>query len=260
MTLKINIIGAGRLGKTIGRLIRLNNLGTIVGVCNRSFQSAQEAVLFIGEGTVVDRIRDLPASDLTFITTPDDAIVGCRLELSCPTVVHCSGVLSSEVLRPSCNVASFHPLRSFADPSTSVQEFAGTLCAIEGDEQAKCTVRSLFDRLGATCFEVDPGKKSLYHAACVFASNYVVTLFDVSVKDLVRAGIERDVATRVALSLMEGTLRNLNATCSAQKSLTGPIARGDVETIERHLAALQGHSHKDLYASLAKSTYEVLAQ
>lgn len=258
MTLKINIIGAGRLGKTIGRLITERGLGTIVGVCNRSIQSGEEAVKFIGQGIVAEEIKDLPESDLTFITTPDDAIARCGAGVSSPTVVHCSGVMASDVLRPASNVASIHPVRSFADPAISVREFAGTLCAIEGDEQAMSILRQLFESLGATCFEVDPDKKALYHAAAVFASNYVVTLFDVAVKDLGRSGIEHDVATRIAISLMDGTLRNLSVTQSAQKSLTGPIARRDAETIERHLAALQGHPHEDLYASLAKATLDVL--
>lgn len=265
MKLKVNIVGAGKLGKTIGRLIIEKGLGTIAGVCNRTPESAREAVQFIGQGEVVERIADLPSSDLVFITTPDHAILTCCTELTKspfrPIVTHCSGVLSSSMLVPvrslGCLVASVHPLRSFADPTVSANEFAGTFCAVEGDNLAKDALKQLFGRLGAQCFEVNPDKKVLYHASAVFASNYLVTLYDTAVNGLKSSGLDDEHAAQVTLSLMEGTLRNLKATRSAQQSLTGPIKRGDLDTIERHWETLGDGPFARLYKELALATLDL---
>lgn len=266
----INFIGAGKLGKTLARLIQLNNAGTIQGICNRSFESAVSAVDFIGAGTAYHGISDLPAADLTFITTPDELIKTCCEILAnskhlkpASLVIHCSGSLSSEILASAkskdCKLASIHPMRSFADPEISVREYQGTFCAFEGDLAALNTVSELFTKIGSIVYSIQSDKKDLYHAAAVFASNYLLSLFQKSLYCLEQAGVDSDIAVDIIQNLMQGTLNNLKITRSTEQALTGPIKRGELSIIAKHINALANPALIELYKQLGLATLEIAA-
>lgn len=259
----INVIGSGNLGKTISKLIFTHDVGTIQGICNTSIKSGIEAVSFIGQGEVKTMSELLPA-DITFITTPDDQIELCCQELSKSskfkkesTVVHCSGSLSSEILRTAkekgCFVASVHPMRSFAKPDISFKQYDGTYCAIEGDDEAVKVLEELFTKIGSVVYAINKEKKSAYHAAGVFASNYLVTLCQNALLCLGDAGVENEMSMKIIASLMQSTLNNLETTLSPEKSLTGPIKRGDINTITKHLNALP-EPLSNLYKTLGLAT------
>ncbi|MFC3909234.1 Rossmann-like and DUF2520 domain-containing protein [Legionella dresdenensis] len=261
----INIIGAGNLGKTIGRLLVSKKLAAVKGVWSRTPANTLTALEFIGEGATISHFSELPYADITFITTPDDFIDSTCAALAQQNhlnpgqaVVHCSGSLSSDILLPAaeagCFTASLHPMRSFANPALSVQQFAGTYCALEGHPEAVDRLQSLFNQAQAITFFLDKDKKSLYHAAGVIASNYVVTLAKQAANCLHEAQVPEEVAMRLIVNLMRGTVTNLENTLSAEKSLTGPIQRGDIATIEKHLNAFTDLSLKKLYAMLAQAT------
>ncbi|WP_419421553.1 hypothetical protein ACNVED_16335 (plasmid) [Legionella sp. D16C41] len=155
----INIIGAGRLGKTIGKLIVINKAGSIQGICNQSIKSSILAAQYIGEGEIFNKISELPSADITFITTPDENIKNSARELSKSdylkrnsTILHCSGALMSSELESlkskDCNIASVHPMHSFASPDISVHKFKNTYCAMEGDDDAKKILGQLFSNIG----------------------------------------------------------------------------------------------------------------
>jgi predicted short-subunit dehydrogenase-like oxidoreductase (DUF2520 family) len=264
----INIIGAGRLGKTLGRLLVAHGQGTVLAVCNRSAQSTAQAIEFIGEGSPVSQIADLPPADLVLMTTSDDVIESCARELSLSPnlaaktiALHCSGSLSSEILQPlrarGCLVASLHPARSFSDPSVSVGSFAGTYCALEGDNPAVFMLREVVKSLGGVCFEIDPKHKALYHVAGVFGTNYVVTLFNQALQCLEEAGVDNATAKQVVQSFMEGALHNLQAAKVPADALTGPIKRGDVSTLARHIEAITNKATSELYSALGLATLEI---
>lgn len=264
MPLLANIIGAGHLGKTIAHLLVKNQLVSIGAVCNTSEISARRAIEFIGDGQYCPTIEALPPADITFITTPDDLITEACFALGKnprlkpgSVVLHCSGSLTSDALvaarEAGCSVASIHPMRSFAQPETSVQQYSGTYCAFEGDVAASAVVRSLFDSIGSITYEISKEKKSLYHAAGVFASNYLVTLSQQALSCLEGAGVEHDIAMRVISNIMRGTVNNLETTLSPQQSLTGPIQRGDALTISKHMQALPSDK-KSLYSILGTVT------
>jgi predicted short-subunit dehydrogenase-like oxidoreductase (DUF2520 family) len=263
----INIIGAGSLGKTIAKLIAMNRVGLIEGVCNASFESTAEAVRFIQAGMPFEDLKELPSVDITFITVPDDKIADvCEAYSRSPhfnpsgIIIHCSGLLTSDALisakKKGCHVMSAHPMRSFADPSLSVQKFAGTYCAIEGEitQDAKATVFKIFNALGAKIIHVNKDKKSTYHAAGVIASNYFVTIASTAIECLKNSGINDEDATNIVFSLMEGALGNLVKTRSPEKALTGPIKRGDIGTIKKHLDSLDDEQIKEAYTALGKLT------
>ncbi|MDF1758188.1 MAG: DUF2520 domain-containing protein [Legionellaceae bacterium] len=269
MALQMNIIGSGNVGRTLANLFVDNQLLNISGVYNRTEKHAREAIEFIGDGYFVANIVDLPHADITIITTTDDNITTSAKELSLnenirpgDIIAHCSGVLSSGSLdslkNKGCMVASVHPMRSFINPMISVKEYPGTYCAIEGDKMALDVLEPLFTSIGSKLYAVNHENKALYHAAGVFASNYLLTISKQALDCLEEAGVEKDVALPVIVNLMRSTLTNLENTKSPEGALTGPIKRGDSVTINKHLAAFTNEKQRDLYAILAEATKELI--
>ncbi|WP_218814024.1 Rossmann-like and DUF2520 domain-containing protein [Rickettsiella endosymbiont of Dermanyssus gallinae] len=265
MKLKLNIIGCGRLGKTLAFLLRKTNLVFIQDIYNSSINSSESAVAFIGEGTACHRLKQFRFADLYLIATPDDAIeMVCKqlVEQAAPKseslVFHCSGLQSSDSLNSArtwgCYTASVHPIFSFSNPLKDIENFAGTYCALEGDKQALEIMSPLIAGIGGQLFPLSKESKALYHAACVFSSNYIVTLSAMAEDCYQKAGLPYDLAKTLANSLMTQSLNKLKAT-SALKALTGPIQRGDKETLKKHLHALKPFSElEQVYKSLGKST------
>ncbi len=267
MSKVINIIGAGRLGKTIGKLINIYNAGVIQAVCNSSIESSRNAIDFIGAGRAFTHVSELPPADVTFITTPDDLIteIGQRVFESRKykprsTFIHCSGSLTSKALdmlfEEGIQTVSCHPMRSFANPELSIAEFKGTYCALEGTELGIEVAKTIFDSIGGTTYVINPDKKSLYHAAGVISSNYLVTLANVASKCLSEAGVEQEVGMMIITNLMQGTLNNLRSTLSPSDSLTGPIARGDTSTISKHIESMDEET-REIYQMLGLGTIEL---
>ncbi|KTD20596.1 pyrroline-5-carboxylate reductase [Legionella lansingensis] len=265
MSLLVNIIGAGHLGKTIGYLLAKSRGIKIGAICNQSLESSKAAIQFIGSGNYCTSINKLPPADITLITTPDDMISHVCEELSKnafikknSVVLHCSGSLTSDALSTikdkGCYVASIHPMKSFANPELCVEQYNGTYCAVEGDKMAISTITPLFNSIGSITYAIDKTKKSLYHAAGVFASNYLVTLAEQALICLKDAGVENELAMHIITNIMRGTISNLEKTLSPAQSLTGPIQRGDISTLKKHMESFSAIEQKKLYSSLGKAT------
>lgn len=267
--MQINIIGFGKLAQTLARLIVKNKLASIAGIYNRTKASAEKNISFIGNPQIVDSVEDLPHADITFITTADDSIVDMAIKYAenphlqvGDVVLHCSGVLASSCLQilaeKGCKVCSVHPMHSFIDPEVSVQKYAGTYCAVEGDSTAVDVVKRLFTELGSKVFEVDRESKPLYHAAGVFASNYLLTLASQSLSCLDQAQVDDEDALNLVVGLMQSTLNNLATKKSARDALTGPLRRGDNVTIQKHLHAFAKTEEREFYELLAERTKDLL--
>lgn len=248
---RLSLIGAGQLGKTLAYLLHHHALCQIDSVVTLSPESAERACTFIGTGKGSAQVD--PDSALILIAVPDDAIrtvcealVRKGIDLQDKTLFHCSGSLSSAALSSARDagaaVASVHPVFSFADPAAAVERFRGTPCGIEGDSEAIAIVQPLFEALGATCSRIDAEAKSLYHCAAVMANNYTVGLQFLAARLYERSGMSREQAMGFILPILQGTVDNI-ASLGIEKALTGPVARHDIATIERHLQALaQGDS------------------
>jgi predicted short-subunit dehydrogenase-like oxidoreductase (DUF2520 family) len=261
----INFIGCGRVGKVIATLLSKHQLAHIGGIVTSSLATSLASVEFIGEGSAYTAIKELPPADIYFITTPDDIIESISNQLVNENilkreaiVVHCSGSLSSAVLvkakSVACYIASLHPLKSFADPGMSVNNFAGTYCAIEGDVEATSLLTALFEKIGALVFDVKKENKGLYHAAGVIANNYLVTLHYHAVLCYQAAGVNENVAKKIVSMLMNDALKNVDE-LNYETALTGPIQRGDIHTIMNHLAALNNKPLiRDIYNQLGVGT------
>ena len=255
----LNIIGAGRLGKVLAKLFHEKKICIIQSVCNSSVDSAQNACDFIGSGQAVLQIKDMQKSDLTLIAAPDSHIAACAKQLSyldesC-IVFHCSGVLASTVLPKAAKRASIHPLKSFADSMLSFQSFENTYCTYEGDDGG--ILRAIFEKIGGIVLGINQDQKPLYHSAATIASNYTVTLFDSVFQCFIASGLTSDDALILTHSLMSDALENMKNLKSAKKALTGPIARGDAKTVERHINALSNTPYQKLYQILGCYTLEL---
>jgi predicted short-subunit dehydrogenase-like oxidoreductase (DUF2520 family) len=253
----VAIVGAGRTGRALGRLIR--RAGWRLGAVScRSLARAREAVRFIGAGRPTDRPE---AGALTLICVPDAAIAGVARRLAVPkggVLAHVCAAQGAELLRPHRPAGALHPLRSFADPARAAAGFAGTACAVDGDPAARRLLEKLVRAIGGVPLRVKPGRKALYHAGAVFASNYVVAAVSAGLRLLGRAGVGRGPALRALLPLIRSAAENLEA-AGPEGALTGPVERGDAETVRRHAAAIRraepGLSR--LYAALGEEALRV---
>lgn len=264
----LNIVGAGHVGRTLGRLFAARGVFSIQEVVTRSGASAREAVAFIGAGTPVSGDAVLRPAAVWMLAVADDAIgpVAAALAQSASmagsVVFHCSGAKASSELdalrRAGALVASVHPVRSFADPAAVAAAFDGTFCGVEGDAAALAVLLPAFEAIGARPVHIDPAAKTVYHAAAVFASNYLVTVMDAALRAYQAAGIPADVARELARPLATETLSNV-LRLGPEAALSGPIARGDTATVARQHGAIAawGGPTGELYDALATATWDL---
>ena len=245
----LNIIGCGRLGKTLARLWHDNNLFTVRQVLNQSLESAEAAVEFIGSGSAVKDYANLSHADAWLIAADDPSITTIADTLAASTAVrkgdivfHCSGILGSEVLAPlrerGATVASIHPIHGFSNPATSIASFAGSFCAAEGEPEALAKLIPTFEKIGAQIITIDSHSKLLYHAGSVIGCNYLIGLLDASQQCFELAGIERSQSSKLLRPIIHAIVDSVLDSSPAE-ALVGPIARGDIETVSKQLSALE---------------------
>ncbi len=268
MKRNLNIIGAGKVGRVLGRQFHQHQVFTVQDVLSRTSASAEAACQFIGAGRPVQDIGALRAADIVMVSVPDDQIQSCGHALRLldwvgpdAIVFHCSGALGSDVLGLQQGAASVHPVRSFADPGAVDQQFAGTICTLEGDTHATQILDQALQAIAARVVPIRRDNKTLYHAGAVFAANYLVTLLDAALQTMQAAGINAEMAAAMLQPLAQGALEN-TFRLGAKQALTGPIARGDLQTVARHEAALQNWDQDKaaLYRAMGKATRDMLDQ
>jgi predicted short-subunit dehydrogenase-like oxidoreductase (DUF2520 family) len=268
MTPTLNIVGAGHVGRALGRLFAARGVFAVQDVLTRAKASAQAAVDFIGAGRAVDGIAAMRPAAVWMLAVSDDRIAGVAQQLATQcdvrgvVVFHCSGAKASAELASlraaGAFVASVHPVRSFADPQQVADAFDGTFCGVEGDAGALALLNPAFAAIGARTVAIDAAAKTVYHAASVFASNYLVTVLDAALRAYQAAGIPADVARELARPLAAETLSNVFR-LGPETALSGPIARGDAATVARQQAAIDAWHPPTgaLYEALASATWDL---
>jgi len=244
-----SIIGTGRLGTSLA--FALSKKGwTIHSLADKSLSAARGSRKIVGAGrATADWLGAAADASVLFLCIPDEGIKAAAARLarggadwSGKVVFQTSGILSSNSLQPlkrrGASIASFHPIQSFSSKRTPAGRFKNIYYGVEGDARALSTAQKIIRRLGGRTLLIRPQNKPLYHAACSMASNLFVPLFDLSCELLHAAGIKGRKAGQALFPLVEGTLQNVKH-LDAETALTGPIARGDEQTVERHLDALQ---------------------
>jgi len=269
MNVRFAIVGAGKVGTALARLLARAGY-EFVGAASRSLESARAACEFAGAGKASSDAAGLVrGAELVFVTTPDDVIRSVCDELARAgafrpgsVIAHCSGALPSSVLERAraagAHVGSLHPLQSFATVEQAVAILPGSYCCIEGEPQAVDVLRQVADSLQMHVMTIPTEMKALYHAAGCMASNYFVALENAVLEMNEAAGIAREEALRAILPLLKGTVANMEQV-GIPRCLTGPIARGDVETVRRHLDAIEGAAPEllPLYRVLGRETVKV---
>lgn len=265
----LNLIGAGRVGRTLARLWHTQGVLQVQDVLTTSAASAQAAVDFIGAGRAVTDLAAMQPADLWLLAVPDRQIAASAQALaavvastqSAPALAfHASGALSSTELQALHNLgwqtASAHCILSFASPATAVQQLAGTPCGLEGDAAALAQLQPLLSAIGARCFTVAADKKVLYHAAAVFATNFLPVL-QAQAESLWRdSGVPPELLPHLRQTLLRNAVDNVLAFGPAG-ALTGPAARGDTALVQRQGQAV---AQWDATAGAAYQALSELAQ
>jgi len=273
-SLKIGIIGSGKVGTATAVL--LAEAGYEIGfICDQNRDALERASERVGVATkkeviaVTDPKDSTNEVDLIFITTPDRSIETAARELARRRairpghiVVHMSGSLTSDVLSAvrerGAHAASLHPLQSFADFDQAKKNIPGSIFCIEGDEQALPILKEIVGVLKGRELRIPKEEKPLYHAGAVVASNFLVSLVWVSLLMYEKVGLDKKAAFHALLPLIGGTLRNIE-TLGAPEALTGPIVRGDIDTVRNHLAVIQERfpEFSEFYRIMGRITVEL---
>lgn len=256
----LNLIGAGRVGQTLGHIWHKGRVFALQDVLTRSVASAEAACAFMGAGTAVVQLAPLRPADIWMLAVPDAQIAAAASALAthaatlrtsapasqattapAPIVFHCSGAQSADLLAPLAalgwRTASAHCILSFADRAAAVQQFPGTACALEGEASAIARLQAAFGAIGARCFEVQSKDKLLYHAAAVFATNFLPVIQSVAEDAWLASGVPADLLPGLRAALLNNAVANITRLGPAG-ALTGPAARGDGAAIARQAAAV----------------------
>lgn len=255
---RITVVGPGRMGRALGRA--LSATGRDVTFLARSPRPPVEGLPV----ETNDWAPPVRAADIVLIAVPDAAIpqVAARLHdlhavRPVQVVLHLSGLLDRRALvalEPTgAALGSWHPLRAVADPAALGRDaFRSTPAGIEGDPEATRAAVALSASLGMLPVLLPTGTKSRYHAAAAIVSNYTVVLAALAERIAKEAGITAPGGGGLYATLLRGTVDNL-ARMSPADALTGPIRRGDAQTVASHLRALEG-ADREVYRVLGEAT------
>ncbi len=257
------IVGAGAVGSALG--LALTRAGwPISAVASRDPVRRERFKELVGGTRAFAEVTPLlDEVELIILAVPDDAIAALARTIrlySGQALIHTSGALGAEVLEPAMaagtQVGSFHPLVAFADSERAVEALHGATVAVEGDDQLVALLAEMAAAIGAHAVRLAPGTKAAYHAAAVLAAGGMVALLD-AIAELGRvAGLDEAGSLAIYGPLIEGTLGNARA-LGIRAALTGPITRGDLGTLETHLAALTAHAPDVLALYRAAADREV---
>ena len=270
--MKIGVIGGGKVGRCLASYLKESLVGITANSPEHSRQLAENfatepctneelveraEVLLL---TVPDRLIGTVAASLASASVSEHATGSApaaqvpQLPLAGKVFLHCSGSMGLEVLAPlqreGAHVGSLHPLQSFAGGAT---ELAGVYMAMDGDEAACAAAQQIATTVGGHPFQVPAAERAAYHAAACICSNYAVAVEALAQGLMSRWLGNEEAAWQALLPLFKGTAANLQSTNSPRTVLTGPIARGDVNTVEKHLAVLPPDL-VDVYCSLGLAT------
>lgn len=261
--MKMGIIGAGKVGFSIGKYLSENGV-ELSGYYSKTDSSSKEAAEFTGSKqyySLTDLVRD---SEVLFIAVPDDVIGDIwnklrTMQIKGKIFCHCSGVLSSKVFlniaECECYGYSIHPLLAVSDKYHSYQEFSNILFTIEGSSEKIDVMKTLFENCGNKVIVINAKDKVRYHAAAVLSSNLVLGLLETAVEELISCGFSKTDALNALVPFMCGNTHHLQ-TQTLEEALTGPVERGDVSTVYKHMNELT-KDNREIYRLLSKKALHI---
>ena len=268
----VAVVGGGRLAEALCWLLADRPDGwTLTGLyARRQSRAAVLAALAAvpAEPDLATLLARRP--EVVLLAVNDDALGPLAEEMASLTesarpgcVLHFSGSREAAVLAPlqqrGWSAASLHPARSFAEPCAAASAFAGTVCALEGDDQAVALAQDLVQAWQGTAIHLDASSKRLYHAASVMANNLSVALLDTARQVAASAGLEPEACRRLLQPLAEQAVGNY-FNRGASSALTGPLSRGDGEVVAGHLQALEDQDRQlaDVYRMLSRQALDIV--
>jgi len=243
----IAILGIGKVGMAIGFLLRSAGY-KIAAIASRSSSSLKQGMAYTGGKPYMNFSEAASHAECIFVTTSDDAIASVCEKIASEgsikpgkKVIHMSGVGGLNLLeaarRSGAHIASIHPLQSFADVEGAIKNIPGSTFGVTSDDEIKQWSVQLVKDLGGIPFFISDTDKPLYHAAACIASNYLTTLIHMVEVIYQSLGLNHEDAIHAFWPLVKGTMRNIEEKGTVQ-ALTGPIARGDMGTLKKHIEAL----------------------
>jgi predicted short-subunit dehydrogenase-like oxidoreductase (DUF2520 family) len=255
-------VGPGRAGLALGHALWQADAVAELTYCGRRPEPPSHPLFMQGVARYVFGLQQPPlATSAVFLSVPDDVLAEMahtlaghgRAPAGC-AAFHLSGALSTDVLAPlhhrGYSVGSVHPLQALAHPITGADRLRGSYFAVSGEPGAIRVARRLLRYLDAPMLTIPVSRRAVYHAAAVVAANYVPTLLALAGRLLVQAGVPEDKAVDALLPLARGALDNVED-LGLLEALTGPVTRGDVETIRLHLAAMEPRE-REVYRMLGR--------
>ncbi|WP_103664728.1 Rossmann-like and DUF2520 domain-containing protein [Gracilimonas amylolytica] len=261
----ISIIGLGKVGTALLKVLSSHGYQIISAVykhtVSETLRTAHPKTKF--SEAIPDALDDL--GDLILITVPDDTITEVVNELDqtfpslkTKSVAHCSGTHSSIILKPlsekGAKIASFHPNQSI---TASAATFKGTWFDVEGDEEMITKLKTIADDLEAELIKIKAEQKPYLHASAVIASNYLVVLANLMTKASKLGGMNEEISLKALIPLMRNTLDNIEDN-GVEDALTGPIARGDMNTVKGHIELISSDPVlSEMYKSLGREALKL---
>lgn len=256
--MKIGFIGAGKVGFSLGKYFSVNKLN-ITGYYSRNYASAFAAGAFT-ESKAYENLEDVvKENDAVFITTPDDEIKNVwqnikKFNLKGKLIVHTSGSLSSHIFSDIKSKGAFgysiHPMFPFSDKYNSYKKLNSIYFTLEGEEAKLEVLKLMLLKMGNHVITIDYTKKALYHLANVMVSNMVLSIISFGEEYLVKCGIEGEKAIEALYPLIISNVKNIGES-GILSSLTGPVSRGDVGTIKKHLEVIP-EEQEEIYKALSR--------
>ena len=260
-TLRIGFIGAGRLGKALAWCLTEHGL-CVSAVASHSPASARALAASVPGCQVLDAQQTVDVCDLVFITTPDSAIASTANALrwrAGMAVVHCSGATEVSALdsaaRAGAQTGGFHPMQTFGNPAAAARSLPGCTITLEADQPLDATLVALAERLGCAVNRLPPGMRARYHAAAGFTSQFLNVLFREACDIWKSWGATEAEAVRALLPMARGTLASIES-AGVAAGMPGPVSRGDVDTVHKHVEALGNLDAEvlDFYRALCERT------
>ena len=259
--LRIGFIGAGRLGRALAWSLaragmRVSAVASVTPASARTLAGPIPGCVTADAQAVIDRC------DLVFVTTPDSVIAITTAALRWRpgmAAVHCSGVTEVSALagagRDGALVGGFHPLQTFGDPVAALAALPGSTITLEAPEPLMTTLEALTRRLGCRVNRLPPGMRGRYHAAAGYTSQFINALFGEATEIWRSWGATDEDALKALLPLAQGTLASI-ASAGIAGGMPGPVSRGDLSSVEKHVAALSelGAGTLGFYRRLCAST------
>lgn len=248
-SMKVGFIGAGRMGFTLGKHLKLRSDLEIVGYYSKSKESAKEAAEFT-DTKYYENLKELVVdADTLFLTVPDGQIAVMVEQLDRlgaimdgKILIHTSGALSSRVFSGISYPVygySIHPIYAVNSKFTSYENFSECFITLEGHPRYLEQLQTVFAQIGHFTKLISADDKVKYHGSAVFASNLVVGLYQMATDLLKQCGFDDLEAKKALDALFINNVNNVVAVGTTD-ALTGPVARADKQTIINHMSVLDG--------------------